>query len=84
MRIVIGVEHEAETLALQLPERPLVLIGGRFEDSPWVPRDAVERCGAVELGPSATLKNATPVGPLLPATSWRVLQPRPGAAPCAL
>lgn len=84
IRVVIGVEHEAETLALQLPERPLVLIGGRFEDSPWVPRDAVDRCGAVELGPSATMKNATPVGPLLPTTSWRVLQPRPGAAPCAL
>lgn len=84
IRVVIGVEHEAETLALQLPERPLVLIGGRFEDSPWVPRDAVERCGAVELGPSATMKNATPVGLLLPATSWRVIRPRPGAAPCTL
>lgn len=84
IRIVIGVEHEAETLALQLPERPLVLIGGSFDNSPWLPRDAVDRCGAVELGPSATMKNATPVGPLLPTTSWRVLQPRPGAAPCAL
>lgn len=84
VRIVIGEKQMAETLALQLPERPLVLIDGRFDISPWLARDAVERCGAVELGPTATLQGGTAVGPLLPATSWRVLMPRQGAAPCAL
>jgi hypothetical protein len=82
IRIVIGKEHEADTLALQLPERPLVLIDGSFDKSPWVQRDAVERCGAVELGPTATLHGGKPVGPLLEGTSWRVLLPRQGAAPC--
>lgn len=84
VRIVIGEKQMAETLALQLPERPLVLIDGRFDISPWLERDAVERCGAVELGRMATLHGGTPVGPLLPNMSWRVLMPRQGAAPCAL
>jgi len=84
IRIVIGQRQLAEALALQLPERPFVLIGGRFDISPWLERDAVERCGAVELGPTASLQSGTPVGPLLPGTSWRVLMPRQGAAPCPL
>lgn len=84
VRIVIGEKLMAETLALQLPERPLVLIDGRFDISPWLERDAVERCGAVELGPTVTLQGGTPVGSLLPDISWRVLMPRQGAVPCAL
>jgi 4-amino-4-deoxy-L-arabinose transferase-like glycosyltransferase len=84
VRIVIGEKQMAETLALQLPERPLVLIDGRFDISPWLARDAVERCGAVELGPAATLQGGVPVGPLLPAVSWRVLMPQQGAEPCGL
>jgi hypothetical protein len=84
IRIVIGREHEASALALQLPERPRVLFDGRFDRSPWLKRDAVDRCGAVELLPTATLQGGIPVGPVLPGTSWRVLMPRQGAAPCAL
>ncbi|MEI7464600.1 MAG: glycosyltransferase family 39 protein [Burkholderiales bacterium] len=84
VRIVIGKKQLAETLALQLPERPLVLIDGRFDISPWLDRDAVARCGAVELGPTATLQGGVPVGPVLPGVSWRVLMPREGAAPCTL
>lgn len=84
IRIVIGEKQMAETLALQLPERPLVLIDGNFDMSPWLERDAVERCGAVELGPTATLQGGIPVGPMLPGMSWQVLMPRQGAAPCAL
>jgi 4-amino-4-deoxy-L-arabinose transferase-like glycosyltransferase len=84
IRVVIGREHEADTLALRLPERPYVLIDGSFDKSPWVKRDAVERCGAVELGPTATLQGGKPVGSLLAGTSWRVLMPRPDAAPCVL
>ena len=84
IRIVIGQRQIAEALALQLPERPLVLIEGNFGISPWLERHAVERCGAVELGPTATLDGGIPVGPLLPGTSWRVLMPRQRAAPCAL
>lgn len=83
VRIVIGEKQMAETLALQLPERPLVLINGNPEISPWLDRDAVERCGAVELGPTESLPGGVPVGPLLPETSWRVRMPRQGAAPCA-
>ncbi|MBY0467356.1 MAG: glycosyltransferase family 39 protein [Burkholderiaceae bacterium] len=84
VRIVIGEKQMAETLALQLPERPLVLINGNPEISPWLDRGAVERCGAVELGPTESLPGGVPVGPVLPGTSWRVRMPRQGAAPCAL
>lgn len=84
VRIVIGEKQMAETLALQLPERPLVLIDGNPEISPWLDREAVERCGAVELGYTVILPGGVPVGPLLPGISWRVRMPREGAAPCTL
>lgn len=82
IRVVIGKEHEADTLALQLPERPLVLIDGNYDSSPWLSRDLVARCGAVELGPTDTLQGGRAVGALLPSVSWRVLMPWPGAARC--
>ena len=45
--VLIGDSGVAGALALQLPERPLVLIGNNYTWSVWVPRDRVARCGAV-------------------------------------
>ena len=47
MAVLIGDSGVAGALALQLPERPLVLIGNNYTWSVWVPRDRVARCGAV-------------------------------------
>ena len=49
IRIVGGDAAIAGTLALQLPEQPLVLIDGRLDRSPWVSRDLLQRCGALLL-----------------------------------
>lgn len=84
VRVVIGGYQEAVTLAYQLPEKPLVLIDGRMDRSPWIRPGMVERCGAVELGATNALDGAKPLGSMLPGLAWRVLRPKTGAAPCEL
>ena len=84
VRVVIGGYLEAVTLAYQLPEKPLVLIDGRMDRSPWIRPGMIERCGAVELGATDALEGAKPLGPMLPGLAWRVLRPKTGAAPCEL
>ena len=83
IRVVIGTTGIAGALALRLPERPLVLLDGDLRTSPWVGRDRVRDCGALELvsDPSAR-GDATPVGPDFPALHWRVIQPATGASRC--
>lgn len=82
IHVVIGPAGPAGALALQLPERPVVLIDGRLDRSPWVAPDLVARCGALELGRPNTLAGGEPVGPDLPDLDWRVVPRRPGAAAC--
>ncbi|MEO6407922.1 MAG: glycosyltransferase family 39 protein [Burkholderiaceae bacterium] len=82
VRVVIGDASIAGALALRLPERPLVLIDGRFDRSPWVPADLVQRCGALELGSMGLPGQVEPVGPEFPGLAWRIVKPQPGAAPC--
>jgi hypothetical protein len=50
IRVVSGPLHPASILGVQLAEKPLVLIDGRLDRSPWISPGLVERCGAVELG----------------------------------
>ena len=50
IRVVSGPANPAGILAVQLEEKPLVLIDGRLERSPWMSSGLVARCGAVELG----------------------------------
>lgn len=84
IRVVIGGYQEAVTLAYQLAEKPLVLIDGRMDRSPWVSSGMIERCGAVEVGATNALEGAKTLGPMLPGLSWRVRMPEPSAAPCEL
>src|SRR5258706_1332567 len=63
VRVIVGSGAEPGALSLQLPERPVVLIDGRYERSPWVRSDLIAACGALELLRSAVpLPDATPVG----------------------
>jgi len=77
VQVVIGPAAYAGALALQLPEQPLVLIDGRFDRSPWLRPQTVDRRGAVELVRGA----ATAGGPLhgtgFPGLAWRLVKPAP-------
>jgi len=72
VRVISGPAGVAGALALQLAERPLVLIDGRPDRSPWVPSDLVARCGVLELGAAGLWADARPVGPVAPDLFWRV------------
>ena len=81
---VIGEAAVVGGFALQLPERPLVLIDGSFRNSPWVPSGLVSRCGAVEIIRAASpLADATPVGSAFPGIYWRTIKPVPGSPSCS-
>jgi 4-amino-4-deoxy-L-arabinose transferase-like glycosyltransferase len=83
IRVVVGDMAMAGALALQLPEKPLVLIDGDLGKSPWVTADRVHRCGALQLASrSAHLAGMAPVGPEFPELVWRVLPPAGEDAPC--
>jgi 4-amino-4-deoxy-L-arabinose transferase-like glycosyltransferase len=78
LHVVIGPSSVAAALAVQLPEKPLVLIDGRYDRSPWVPIDLVKRCGAVELieglGTTAP-QNVQLLGAEFPGLGWRIVSP---------
>lgn len=76
IRVVIGEAAIAGALALQLSERPVVLIDGHFRNSPWVSSDLVSSCGAVEvIRASLQPYNAAPVGAAFPEIYWRSIKP---------
>lgn len=72
--VVSGPDSEAGALALQLTDRPLVLIDGRFDRSPWISADQIKRCGVLELS-RGTLPGGQPVGVDFAGLSWRVIPP---------
>jgi 4-amino-4-deoxy-L-arabinose transferase-like glycosyltransferase len=82
IRVVIGSTADAGALALQLPEHPVVLLDGRFDHSPWVLPELLQRCGAVELGPLPAVPGGTLVGAAFPGLAWRVVRPEAGAGLC--
>lgn len=73
--LVIAPEPIAHTLALSLPERPLALPDGRLEVSPWVPPQALERCGVlfVVYEPASSGGRVIPGAP--DGLRWRVVPP---------
>ena len=73
--VVSGAGALAGALALQLADRPLVLIDGRFDHSPWVSIDEVKGCGMLELNEGLPLPGDRPVGPQFPQLSWRIVPP---------
>jgi len=50
IRIIAGPQRLASVLALRLAERPLVLVDGNYEISPWIPEDLSDRCGVLWVG----------------------------------
>jgi hypothetical protein len=83
IRLVSGDGPAAAALSLRLPERPLVLIDGRYDRSPWVDPELVRRCGAVQLGSVKTIGDGRWLGPDFPDLVWRSVGRDPAAPPCA-
>lgn len=73
--VVTGPSVLAGAMALQLPERPSVLIDGRYDRSPWVDKRVVQTCGAVELSDGMPLPGDRAVGPAFPGLTWRIQFP---------
>jgi len=47
IRLVIGPDWEAGSIALYLPEHPAVLPNADWRQAPWIDRDLLSRCGAL-------------------------------------
>ena len=73
--VVSGPAAPAGALALRLTDRPLVLIDGRYDHSPWVDPERVKTCGVLELLQGQPLTGGQPVGLEFPGLSWRVIPP---------
>lgn len=82
IHVVSGPANTASALALQLPERPLVLIDGRHDRSPWVDPELVRRCGVLQLAAIEDLVEGRSLGAAFPGLAWRVVRRDPAAAPC--
>lgn len=82
VRVIAGPPAEAGALALQLGERPLVLIDGRFDISPWVKKALVDECGVLELSKAASPPGYRPVGEKFPGLYWRTVVPRSPSIDC--
>ena len=82
VRVIAGPPAEAGALALQLGERPLVLIDGRFDISPWVNKELVDECGVLELSRDASPPGYRPVGDKFPGLHWRTVVPRSPSIYC--
>lgn len=83
IRVISGPTAEARALSLKLRERPLVLIDGRLDISPWVTQHMVEACGVLHLQLAATQPpDHQPVGEGFPHLYWRVSPPMEDAGHC--
>ena len=82
VRIVLGEAALAQSLALKLPEHPLVLIDGRFDHSPWVSQRLLRECGALHIGHRSELPTGSVIDPAFPDLAWRVIQPAVSAPAC--
>lgn len=81
--VVAGSIGEAGALALALPERPLVLVDDRYDRSPWISRELVAACGALELIHSeGPVPQAEPVGGHFKYLYWRVIPASADAPAC--
>ncbi|MBB1624886.1 glycosyl transferase [Achromobacter sp. UMC71] len=84
VKVISGAWAESGALALRLPDKPLVLIDGQFQFSPWVSAGLVADCGALELLRAKTPPAGYgPVGPAFPLLYWRVKRPKAACAPGA-
>ena len=73
--VISGPSELAGAVALHLKDRPLVLIDGRYDHSPWVDPERVRQCGLLQLQRGPPPIGGTLLGPLFPGLYWRVVPP---------
>ncbi len=83
VRIVLGEAALAGAFALTLPEHPLVLIDGRFDQSPWVNRSLLRECGALQIGSRKQVPSGSAIDPAFPDLVWHVIRRETSAQACA-
>jgi hypothetical protein len=72
---VSGPEVLAAALAQALPERPVVLIDGQLDRSPWVAAATLARGPVLQLQVGTPLPDGVPVGGAFADTWWRLSWP---------
>ncbi|WP_240652220.1 glycosyltransferase family 39 protein [Variovorax gossypii] len=82
IRLVAGPPAEAGALALRLQEKPLVLLHGRLDISPWVDRKLVDGCGVLVLSKAPKPPGYRAVGDNFPGLYWRVIAPVSSSVRC--
>jgi 4-amino-4-deoxy-L-arabinose transferase-like glycosyltransferase len=85
VRIIDGPATLAGTLALQWPERPVVLIDGDASISPWVSASALRHCPILQVRQSEEELDSTwsSVAAPFETIQWRVLPPDDATEPCS-
>ena len=75
--VIEGPANYAGALALELSERPKVLIDGNLAISPWLSRDSLLRCNRLQLDRSISPRDASwhAAGPKFPDIYWRMFKP---------
>lgn len=75
--LVSGPPDASGVLALRLQDHPLVLIDGRFDQSPWVDPQLPRQCGVLRLREGPFEDGWTPIGAGFENLSWQVDRPVP-------
>jgi 4-amino-4-deoxy-L-arabinose transferase-like glycosyltransferase len=78
VRVIVGKQDISDALALRMASRPVVLIEGRFEWSPWVTQDLIDRCGAIEVNTEKALASRVNLAPEFPNIYWIATAPKLG------
>ena len=75
--VIEGPANYAGALALELSERPKVLIDGNLAISPWLSGDSLLRCNRLQLDRSIGPRDASwqAAGPKFPDIFWRMFKP---------
>lgn len=73
--VISGPAATAGALALRLPDRPLVLIDGQFDRSPWIDPQRMMGCSVLELR-AGDFEGGQPVNSAFPNLWWRVILPQ--------
>src|SRR5262249_34959162 len=75
LRLVLGPDWEAGSIALYLPDHPAVVPGADWRQAPWVDPDLISRCGALVIErPELPLDRQLPSAVAASAIDLRMLK----------
>ena len=85
VQIIEGPANYAGALALEMPERPRVLIDGNLDISPWLTKESLLRCSRLQIDRWVGPRDASwqAAGTQFPDIHWRVVKPSLTDQPCS-